>query len=43
MKVEYQNEKTKVDCHGGCLLPGLIDGHSHPVFAGDRVNEVNFL
>ncbi|KAI6221976.1 Imidazolonepropionase [Aphelenchoides fujianensis] len=29
----------KVDCKGGCLIPGLVDAHSHPVFAGDRVHE----
>ncbi|VDP47496.1 unnamed protein product [Heligmosomoides polygyrus] len=23
----------------GILLPGFVDGHSHPVFAGDRVHE----
>jgi imidazolonepropionase len=22
-----------------CVLPGLVDGHTHPVFAGDRCNE----
>ncbi|CAD5231564.1 unnamed protein product [Bursaphelenchus xylophilus] len=31
--------KEQVDCHGGTVIPGLVDGHSHPVFAGDRVNE----
>ncbi|VDM85552.1 unnamed protein product [Strongylus vulgaris] len=25
--------------NGGILLPGFVDGHSHPVFAGDRVHE----
>ena len=25
--------------HQGCLLPGLVDPHSHPLFAGSRVNE----
>lgn len=28
-----------VDCHGGLLLPGLIDCHTHPVFAGNRTSE----
>ena len=28
-----------VDCSGKCIVPGLIDGHTHPVFAGDRVHE----
>uniref|UniRef100_A0A915DSC1 imidazolonepropionase n=1 Tax=Ditylenchus dipsaci TaxID=166011 RepID=A0A915DSC1_9BILA len=29
----------RLDCGGGCVLPGLVDGHTHPVFAGDRVHE----
>lgn len=28
-----------IDTHGGVALPGFVDGHSHPVFAGDRVHE----
>ncbi|ORZ38858.1 hypothetical protein BCR44DRAFT_1427932 [Catenaria anguillulae PL171] len=28
-----------IDCRGKSLLPGFVDGHTHPVFAGDRVNE----
>ncbi|RCN42739.1 imidazolonepropionase [Ancylostoma caninum] len=31
-------EKT-LATNGGILLPGFVDGHSHPVFAGDRVHE----
>ncbi|KAK0418453.1 hypothetical protein QR680_013566 [Steinernema hermaphroditum] len=31
--------KESVDAEGGCLVPGLVDGHTHPVFAGDRVHE----
>ncbi|VDL87747.1 unnamed protein product, partial [Nippostrongylus brasiliensis] len=31
-------EKT-ITTNGGILLPGFVDGHSHPVFAGDRVHE----
>ncbi|KAI6221967.1 Imidazolonepropionase [Aphelenchoides fujianensis] len=33
------NGHERVDCKGGCLIPGLVDAHSHPVFAGDRVHE----
>ncbi|CAI4232498.1 unnamed protein product [Auanema sp. JU1783] len=29
----------KLDALGGVLIPGFVDGHSHPVFAGDRVHE----
>lgn len=32
----YQYE---IDASGTCILPGLVDGHTHPVWAGDRVHE----
>jgi imidazolonepropionase len=28
-----------IDAKRGCVIPGLIDGHTHPVWAGDRVHE----
>lgn len=28
-----------VDVTGKCVVPGLVDGHTHPVWAGDRVHE----
>lgn len=28
-----------IDARGGCVLPGLIDCHTHLVFAGDRADE----
>ncbi|XP_038047809.1 probable imidazolonepropionase [Patiria miniata] len=28
-----------LDVKGMCVLPGLVDGHTHPVWAGDRVHE----
>lgn len=28
-----------VDAEGLVVLPGLVDGHTHPVWSGDRVNE----
>ncbi|KIH66365.1 imidazolonepropionase domain protein [Ancylostoma duodenale] len=31
-----QKKKAGIRC---ILLPGFVDGHSHPVFAGDRVHE----
>ena len=31
--------ETIYDADGGCVIPGLIDGHTHPVWAGDRVHE----
>ncbi|XP_018020267.1 probable imidazolonepropionase [Hyalella azteca] len=29
----------KLDASGCCVLPGLVDAHSHPVWGGDRVHE----
>lgn len=29
----------QVDLDGACLIPGFVDSHSHPVFAGDRTQE----
>lgn len=28
-----------IDSNGGIAIPGFVDGHSHPVFSGDRVHE----
>ena len=28
-----------IDASGCCIIPGLIDAHTHPVWAGDRVHE----
>uniref|UniRef100_A0A3Q3CMB5 imidazolonepropionase n=1 Tax=Haplochromis burtoni TaxID=8153 RepID=A0A3Q3CMB5_HAPBU len=28
-----------IDAAGMCVLPGLVDAHTHPVWAGDRVHE----
>ncbi|KAJ8384350.1 hypothetical protein AAFF_G00206030 [Aldrovandia affinis] len=28
-----------IDASGMCVVPGLIDAHTHPVWAGDRVHE----
>merc|ERR1719483_2776 len=39
---EKYNEKTfrtVLDADGKAVLPGLVDGHTHPVWAGDRVHE----
>jgi imidazolonepropionase len=30
---------TVHDVQGACVLPGFVDSHAHPVFAGDRANE----
>ncbi|XP_075408835.1 putative imidazolonepropionase [Tenrec ecaudatus] len=31
--------EEKIDCSGKCILPGLVDAHTHPVWAGERVHE----
>jgi len=39
---ERYNEKTFsdiIDAGGNAVIPGLVDGHTHPVWAGDRVHE----
>lgn len=28
-----------VDASGKCVVPGFVDGHTHPVWSGDRVHE----
>ncbi|CAG5108443.1 Oidioi.mRNA.OKI2018_I69.chr1.g3798.t1.cds [Oikopleura dioica] len=28
-----------LDCAGKAVIPGFVDGHTHPVFDGDRANE----
>jgi len=32
-------ETEVIDAGGRVVLPGLVDAHAHPVFAGDRVDE----
>lgn len=28
-----------IDARGACVIPGLVDAHTHPVFAGSRADE----
>ncbi|XP_071081636.1 probable imidazolonepropionase [Haliotis cracherodii] len=30
---------TVINASGRCVMPGLVDAHTHPVWAGDRVHE----
>lgn len=41
LKIKYQDCSfaQSLDVTGQTILPGLIDGHTHPVWAGDRVHE----
>ncbi len=37
---ELQDSITEEhDCEGGLVTAGLIDSHTHPVYAGDRMTE----
>ena len=38
-RIKDHQFETIYDADGGCVIPGLIDGHTHPVWAGDRVHE----
>lgn len=33
------NAETVIDARGCSIIPGLVDAHTHPVWAGDRVHE----
>lgn len=36
---EKYKHYTHIDCRGKSVVPGLIDSHTHPCFAGDRSGE----
>lgn len=35
---EDKAEKV-IEAEGKCIVPGLVDAHTHPVWVGDRVHE----
>ena len=35
---EHEFEQV-IDATGKSIIPGLVDAHTHPVWAGDRVHE----
>ena len=37
--VRLTPDATVVNTHGRTVLPGFVDPHTHPVFAGDRVSD----
>jgi imidazolonepropionase len=39
IKKQITSDTEIVDCDGRCVLPGFVDAHAHPVFAGNRVDE----
>jgi imidazolonepropionase len=39
-EVELTRDAVSVDAHGGTVVPGFVDPHTHVVFAGDRREEL---
>jgi imidazolonepropionase len=39
VRAQLQTARQVIDARGRALLPGFVDGHTHVIFAGDRVDE----
>ena len=39
LAAQFPDVERVVDASQHVLMPGLVDGHTHPVWAGDRVHE----
>jgi len=37
----HSRAEYELDAGGGCILPGFVDPHTHPVWAGSREDEFN--
>jgi imidazolonepropionase len=37
----FPNPDETLDAAGGCVIPGFVDPHTHPVWAGSRESEFN--
>lgn len=35
----HSHSITRINAHGNAVMPGLIDAHTHLIFAGNRLNE----
>src|SRR5216110_1159029 len=39
LEAEVDLDGDLLDAAGACVIPGLVDAHTHPVFAGSRADE----
>src|SRR5437899_8111000 len=39
LEQQVELDGDQLDAAGACVLPGLVDAHTHPVFAGSRADE----